>query len=688
MERFKNQYGYANRMLYIDLGDMNIHVEETSQMVPFLIGARGLAAKICWDNYDSPVHPFASQSPLMIMTGPLTGSKSPYSGRTTICGFSPQAYPVNWFTRSSIGGNFGGELKRAGYDGIVISGISETPIRIMIKDDEVIIQSAEELWGKDIYDALETLQSIEGHKVHSLTIGQAGENLSHIATIHTATSSASGQCGFGAVMGSKRLKAISVIGTGKVALKHPKTTVSISKKLSAIYKKDNRTGITFFGRDLDTLNNKLAKLGLGKAFCKPCTESCITPCSTYFEDMPGSDKSKKLYGSMFCVAAVLFRGAGDDWPQQGKDKFAWKLPFEAAYEMNVISNRYGLNHYDLLMGIIPWLIACNKKGLINEFNGESIDFNSSEFWQHFLSAIAFRQGMGDFLSKGGWAAAKELDLGIDIAENYYAGWGQAGHWDGHDGGYYPFPFWLVSALQWMSDTRDPYAGGHGFLYSVLPLIDLTLMNNLEIRNNRVDQLKKISERVYGSPLTLDPMSGYRDKATAGHFHTIRPIIKDSISVDDFKLPLIYSESSADGFAILKDVEGIAGDIEGPSIEYNLFIAGTGVDYTENEFNLAAERISNLERAIQIRHWARNREMDEMVLPYFEKEEMFASFYLGQPQGLDRKKFKSVVDEFYELKGWNKKTGWPTKERLDTLGIGEIYDPMIAGAERVKEKVDK
>jgi aldehyde:ferredoxin oxidoreductase len=109
-----------------------------------------------------PVEPYAPANPLMIFAGALTGSRSPYSGRTSVCSFSPQGYPHPWFTRSSVGGFFGGELKRAGYDGVVVTGAAETPVRIRIRDDEVSLLPADELWGLDTMDALAALESADG----------------------------------------------------------------------------------------------------------------------------------------------------------------------------------------------------------------------------------------------------------------------------------------------------------------------------------------------------------------------------------------------------------------------------------------------------------------------------------------------------------------------------------------------
>jgi aldehyde:ferredoxin oxidoreductase len=113
--------------------------------VPAYLGARGVAARLCWDEYPEPAGAFDPANPLMVFTGTLTGSRSPYAGRTNVCAFSPQASPFPWFTRSSIGGRFGGELKRAGYDGVVVTGASDVPVRLRIRDDEVSILIAADL---------------------------------------------------------------------------------------------------------------------------------------------------------------------------------------------------------------------------------------------------------------------------------------------------------------------------------------------------------------------------------------------------------------------------------------------------------------------------------------------------------------------------------------------------------------
>ena len=678
VSRFRNMHGWANRILRIDLSNMHIQAQETEPYVPEFLGARGIAARICWQEYAEPVEPFSSSNPLMIFPGALTGSHSPYSGRSSVCAFSPQGYPHPWFTRSNIGGYFGGELKRAGYDGIVVTGAAETPVRLRIRDDEVSILPAEALWGLDTMDTLQALESAEGQGVRSLVIGPAGERLSRIATIQTASSSACGQGGFGAVMGSKRLKAVSVIGSGRVSLFAPETIISIARTLVRMFAEDGQSGPLNFYGDISRLNQELAAGGNGRAACRACTEGCITPCVAHFQDMPGVVHDHKWSGDWVCVGRD-FLGFAEDDPPQKKAIFDWQLGERPAFELNVLSNCYGLNQSDILMGMVPWLIACQKAGLISEINGQRIDWQSPEFWVEFLRIIAYRQGLGEALAEGGWAAARTLHLGEELARQRYPGWGHNAHCDPFGWGAVTFPYWLVSALQWLSDTRDPFNSGHGYLWAESATACAAQLESEAEREATLERIRALGQRVYGSSDAVDPYSGYRGKAYPGTYQTLRSVIKDCLPVDAH-FPLIYRENAPDLYWRLPDIEGI-GDIEGPSIEYYLFTAGTGIPWSEEEFVRAAERILSLERALQVRHWARDRQMDETVLPYFERTEPVRNPFLDQRYALDREQFKPVLDEFYTLHGWDIERGWPTQERLRQLGLADVYGPMLEGAER-------
>jgi aldehyde:ferredoxin oxidoreductase len=678
--RFGQMHGWVNRILRIDLSDMRVSVQETKPYVPDYIGARGVAARVCWEDYPAPVDPFDPANPLMVFPGALTGTPSPYSGRTMVCAFSPQGYPFPWFTRSGVGGFFGGQLKRAGYDGLVVTGAAETPVQLQIRDDQVSILPADGLWGLDTMETLDVVTSGDGKGARALVIGPAGERLSHIATIHTASSSACGNGGFGAVMGAKKLKAISVAGSGQVSLAQPEQIRAIVRALKREFAADGQTGPLNFYGDIKTLNQQLAAEGNGRALRRACTEACITPCAADFQDMPGHVYDRKWSGMWVCVG-TMFRGFDPADKPLLRSIYDWQFTRRPAFELNVLSNRYGLNQMDIIVGMAPWLIACQKAGLISEFNGRPLDWQSPAFWAEFLHAIAYREGLGDILAKGGWAAARALGLGEDLARRRYPGWGQNAHCDGREGGSLSFPYWLVPALQWMCDTRDPFSSGHGYLWAAVAAERAAGLACKAEQAALLDRLRAVGQRVYRSPDAVDPYSGYAGKAYPGYYQTLRAVIKDCLPVDAH-FPLVYRESAPDGYWRLQDVDGI-GEIEGPSVEYHLFVAGTGVSWSKEEFMLAAQRVCTMERALQVRHWCRDREIDELVLPYFEEPELHQSPFLEERYALDRGRFKPVMDEFYALHGWDVERGWPTREVLYELGMTGTYDEMVAGALRAR-----
>ena len=200
----------------MDLTTRKVSESSTFDYVPKFLGGRGLGAKICWDEVPPEVGAFDPENRLVFATGPLQGTLAPTSGRFTVVGKSPQSTPVESFTRSGVGGHFAPELKWAGYDAVIIQGKASQPVYLWISDQKAQILDAKDLWGLDTYQTQQALWKIHGNKTRVMVIGKAGENQSRIACILTDTGDASGQGGFGGVMGSKNLKAIAVRGTGSV----------------------------------------------------------------------------------------------------------------------------------------------------------------------------------------------------------------------------------------------------------------------------------------------------------------------------------------------------------------------------------------------------------------------------------------------------------------------------------------
>jgi aldehyde:ferredoxin oxidoreductase len=169
--------GYAGETLLIDLGSRQVSTYPWTDLERELyLGGKIMAAKIMHDIVDPEVEPFSPENPLVVTTGPLTGSGAPSSSRFNISTLSPL---TNLLTSSNCGGNFGFHLKKAGFDGVIITGKSPEPVWIEIDDGKVVFHDAGELWGKTTGETQEALPKNAGKMV----IGPAGENLVLYASI-------------------------------------------------------------------------------------------------------------------------------------------------------------------------------------------------------------------------------------------------------------------------------------------------------------------------------------------------------------------------------------------------------------------------------------------------------------------------------------------------------------------------
>jgi aldehyde:ferredoxin oxidoreductase len=214
-------HGWTGKLLYVDLTTRKIDVRDTAPYVRDYIGGRAMASRIAWDEIPAGIDAFAQENRVIITTGPLTGTLSPTSGRTVMSGVSPRTYPKPWYTHSTLGGWFGPQLKYAGFDAVVIHGSADAPVYLEIRDDKARLADARDLWGLGARQTQLTLKQRLGEQAEVLTIGPAGESLVRFATVQHSEENAAGHSGFGAVWGSKKLKAIAVRGTGGVPVADP-----------------------------------------------------------------------------------------------------------------------------------------------------------------------------------------------------------------------------------------------------------------------------------------------------------------------------------------------------------------------------------------------------------------------------------------------------------------------------------
>ncbi|MHB1295608.1 MAG: aldehyde ferredoxin oxidoreductase N-terminal domain-containing protein [Anaerolineae bacterium] len=649
--------GWVGKILYVDLSTGATRTESSLELGRRFMGGRGIAAKLAWDLVQPGTKPFDPENPLIVGTGPLTGTSAPNTGRTTICTLSPQAYPYEWFTRSNIGGQFGPMLKYAGFDVVVVQGASDKPVYLWINDGKAELRDARELWGLGIMDTQRRLLDAHGSSARALAIGPAGEHLSRIAIIGSGTGSAAGQGGFGAVMGSKKLKAIVAFGTQGVPIARPEEFMECTR---AITKAAEGSG--GYPGDPQLVPELVESCRQAYSACSQQCAFCHAYMGRSYKRVPGILHPDREYTGQMVCASELFGGEIEGTP------YDWKIGFQAGFELAQISHDLGLNHWEIGFGIVPWLKRVYQAGLLKDFDGQPFDQDSPAWWESFFHKIAYREGIGDALAEGGVRAAEILGVGQDIIREYYTAWGYAGHWDGRGDfvNVIVFPYWLVPAIQWAVDTRDPMASGHGYAQNVM------LWSPMGPSDVGLDweTLADVGAKVYGSRDAVHPLSGYKDKAFPAFFHGQRSVMKDSLTVCDQAYPRIFSNHTEDHFARV-------GDMEGPSFEYHMFRLATGMDITEPQFEQMAEGVFNLERALQVRNWGRNRQVDEQVIPYFEQLENRANPLLGEKQGLDRAQFIKLFDEYLTLRGWDTATGRPTRARLELLGLKDVADELDA-----------
>ncbi|MEM3755241.1 MAG: aldehyde ferredoxin oxidoreductase N-terminal domain-containing protein, partial [Candidatus Bathyarchaeia archaeon] len=258
-------YGYAGRILRIDLSKQKIvKAELNKSLAKAFIGGRGINSKILFDEVNPGIDAFSPENLLIFGTGPATGTIGLGTGRYTVSSKSPLTGILG---DANSGGFWAPELKYAGYDHIIIKGISSDPVYLWIDDDHVELRDAKHLWGLDTWQTDKAIkQEIGDEDIQIACIGQAGENLVRYACIINNLARAAGRTGMGAVMGSKRLKAIAVRGSKDVKIAKQKEYIEYVNELckriyeSPLYKEVSTIGTPILvekcrARNLFPVNN-------------------------------------------------------------------------------------------------------------------------------------------------------------------------------------------------------------------------------------------------------------------------------------------------------------------------------------------------------------------------------------------------------------------------------------------------
>ena len=412
------RFGSWGKIIWIDLGKGKTEIKSINEDIfeKYLSGS-GLAAKILYEEFNSSLEAIHPNSPLAIIAGFLTGTPVPCACKLSVCARSPQ---TGIWDEATVGGYFGAELKRTGYDGVIITGKSETPVYLWITQGEVQIKSAGHLWGKNTFSVTEELLKETHPKARVACIGQAGENLCGIASIMVDgwESRAAARGGMGAVMGAKNLKAVVVKGTGYPEVKNKKElTASIRKTLPFL--KQTTQGLHSFGTavgmasgvepsgDLPIKNwlqgrwKEGARKTTGETLVEKFLEkhygcfNCPIRCGKIIKLKIG-DEERLMHGPEYESNAALGALCLND-------------SLEGISAANELCNLYGLDTIST-GSTIAFAMEAFEKGIISVSDTDNLKlkWGDTEVIVELIHKIAKREGIGDLLADGTKKAAQKL----------------------------------------------------------------------------------------------------------------------------------------------------------------------------------------------------------------------------------------------------------------------------------------
>jgi len=417
--------GYHDRLIRINLSTKKIEVEPLPpKIVESFIGGKGLGAYILTRELKPGIDPLGPENKIIISTGPLQGSVVPICGRYCIVTKSPL---TGLFLDSHAGGFIGPELKFAGFDAIIIEGVSKTPCYISIIDEKVQIRRGEKIKGMTTLDKeIHIKQELKIKDAKIMSIGPAGENLVTFSCVTSDSFRNTGRGGVGAVFGSKNLLGVAIKGSNKdIQVADPEKLNILAKNLRERAKKGKnadhwiyRVGtpaLLAFSSKSDHLPVRNFQFGtledpssLGEDALeqyarkkKPCYK-CVIQCSHVFDDEDFSFKDNKDH----IVAIPEYETLGLIGSNCG-------VKHETVIEANYLLNKYGLDSIST-GSVCAFFMECSEKNLVPEgYNKEKVQFSDDAGLLELIEKIAFKKGVGKLLSEGTRRISEEFGKGTE-----------------------------------------------------------------------------------------------------------------------------------------------------------------------------------------------------------------------------------------------------------------------------------
>ncbi|KYK36088.1 MAG: aldehyde ferredoxin oxidoreductase family protein [Theionarchaea archaeon] len=610
------------KVVHINLHSQDVKVQDIDeQVVRMYLGGRGLGAYFLNQLLPSPqsVDPFDPENPFIITPGLLSGTPVPSASRCTFTAKSPLTGAYGY---STVGGHLGSELRMAGIASLVITGRASHPVYVSITDEEVLLNNAQHLWGKDTWETEDTIKEELGD-VQMCSIGKGGENRVRFASIIHDRSRAAGRCGMGAVMGSKHLKAVAVRGEQGIPIADVKllketffqvtdalqsnwyypifstygspSGMLASKVMGLLPTKHYQEGGSFDEIDAITGETLYDTFVTRNLSCSSCTVHCDRVFSVNGENGGEVGSGCEHYHMCNLGTNLLI------------------TDLESILRIVNQLNKLGIDVGDTCE-TISWLIECGEQGLITaEEVGVPVSWGDAQAVEAIAELIARREGIGAVLAEGSERASEHV---------------------GQESTAY------LTTVKGMSvpanDPRGDPVWGLGFAVGVRGADHLSFMSVI----HRI-QDKALARKIYGD----------------GSFAEYRKTDRKGFLV----------KQDEDAMAVIDSLGICKWNYTALTYTYTLeymaqfATAVTGFPFDEKALLEIGERIYHTEKVFNMK-MGMNRSHD--TLPHrFVSEPLKTGLMKGNVVPLE-----SMLDDYYKARKWDVKTGLPSKERLQSLGI--------------------
>lgn len=681
-------YGYAGNILQVDLSVGKVAKEPLdAEVARKFIGGMGLATKILYEEVGANVDPFSPDNIIIMATGPLTGTQAPTSGRIDLTTKSTAGI----FGTANAGGYWAPKLKWAGYDAVVVRGRSEKPVYIWIDNDLVEIRDAEHLWGKDVWATTSAvkkeLKESRPHEISVIAIGPAGENLVSFASYIVDKYHSGSRCGIGAVMGSKNLKAVAVRGKKAVSIAQPE------KFREAVIEANNRIFSYATSPPSDRPRELPNKYGTWDGSQVSYERGGLPGNHYQTGDPPNWMETRSLEplrrGGYIVKAPILEHGC-------------YRCPIQCHHMVEIKTGKYaglrissgtwvdhlitwgaklGIESYPAIMKcketahllgmdgssaaeIIGFAMELYQRRIIGQenTNGLKLEWGNESAVIKLLHKIGYREGFGAILADGVEKAAESIGLGSEKYVYTIKGLEMA-DCDPRS-----------MCIAWsLGDLTNPRGGDNvktthmGIAIAGCRYSKMASPGKGEVKYDvskeewdrryveDLDMFKDVKKKVYGVPPKVNAWA-YDGKAMLVKWLEELSTITNALGVCIF-------------------TSGVYG--VGPTYLAKLFSSCTGWETTQLELMTTGERIFNLMRAYDVRKGITR--IDDDFPAYFYKEPIPDG--PGKGAVLSREEINAFLDKYYELRGWNRKSGIPTKEKLVELGLEEVTEEIL----KIKKK---